>query len=131
VAWLGLPEVLGCRPRLPQCGVCCLELLVVVPKRIVTDPTGLGARDGLYHALGRRVDRGATRATVGRLPRHRSPSAPEDGGSVAHAHVNRSTHHVCEPPRSKGIVTWCALSEAHSLHPHPIVNCNSCQKALS
>ncbi len=38
MAWLGLPEVLGCRPRLPQCGVCCLELLVVVPKRIVTIP---------------------------------------------------------------------------------------------
>jgi hypothetical protein len=111
--------------------VFCLEPLVVLPQRIVTDFTGLCARDGVDHALGRRVDSGASRGTVVRPPRHRSPSAPEDSGSVAHPHVNRSTHHVCEPARSKVIVTWCARSEAHSLHPYPRVNGHARQKALS
>src|SRR5215470_17418024 len=45
-------EVLGFRPGLPQGLVFCLEPLVVLPQRIVTDSTGLCPRDGVDHALG-------------------------------------------------------------------------------
>src|SRR5687768_2853881 len=72
-------KLLGFRPRLPQGIVFGLEPLVFVPQDVVTGPTGLFARDSLYHALGMCVDGGATVATLGRAPRHRSPRATEDG----------------------------------------------------
>ena len=112
---LGLTELLGFSPRLPQRGVFCLEPLVFVPQGVVTDPTGLCARDGLYHALGMCVDRGATIVTVLRPPRHRSPSATEDGGSIANPGLNRYMQHGSEPPRAKLGQTWCIDHEAHLL----------------
>src|SRR5438128_6238103 len=115
IALLGLTEVLGVRPRLPQRLVFCFELLVFVPKRVVTDPAGLFARDGLYHALGMRVDGGTTIATLLRPPRHRSPSATEDCSGMANPGLNRYIQHGSEPPRSKLGQTWFIDHEAHLL----------------
>jgi hypothetical protein len=64
ITLLGLTQVFGFRPRLPQGVVFCLEPLVFVPQGVVTDPAGLGARNGLYHALSMRVDSGTTIATL-------------------------------------------------------------------
>ena len=74
-ALLGLTEVLGFRPRLPQRGVFCLEPLVFLPKGVVTEPARVCARNSLYYALGMRVDGGATRATLLRPPRT-APQGP-------------------------------------------------------
>jgi hypothetical protein len=114
-ALLGLPQGLGCRPRRPQRLVGCREPLVCVPQGGVTAPAGLGARAGWYHALGMPVDGGATQATWWRPPRHRAPSAPEDGGGMANPGRNRYRQHGSEPPRSQVGQTWCMDHEAHGL----------------
>src|SRR5262245_53731056 len=95
--------------------VFCLEPLVFLPKSVGTDPTGLFARDGLYHALGSRGDSGATIATVLRPPSHRPPSATADGGGIANPGLHGSMQHGSEPPRSKLGQTWCIDHEAHLL----------------
>ena len=95
---LGLTEVLGFRPRLPQRGVFCLESLVFLPQGLITEAARLLARDGLDHALGMHVDSGATIATVLRPPRHRAPRATEDGGGIANPGCNGSIQHGSEPP---------------------------------
>ena len=79
------------------------------------DPARLFARDGLYHALGMRVDGRATLATLLRLPRHRSASATEDGGGIANPGCNGYLQHGSEPPRSKLGQTWFIEHGAHLL----------------
>src|SRR5207302_699285 len=111
--------------------VFCLQPLVFVPQGVVTDPAGLCARDGLYHALSMHVDRGTTIATVVRPPRHCSPSATEDGGSIANPGLNRYIQHGSEPPRSKLGQTWFIDDEAHLLQSRVIVNSNSSKNRYS
>ena len=96
-----------------------------MPKSVVTDPTGLCARDSLYHALGMRVDGSATRATVLRPPRHRSPRATEDGGGIANPGCNGDMQHGSAPPRAQLGQTWFIDHEAHLLQNRFIVNSNS------
>src|SRR5262245_32516812 len=72
-----------------------------------------------------RVDGGATRATLLCSPRHRSPRATEDGGSIANPGCNSYIQHSSEPPRSKLGQTWFIDHEAHLLQSRVIVNSNS------
>jgi len=97
----------------------------------ICDTTGLFARDGLYDALGMRVDSGATLATVWRPPRHRSPSATADGSGMAHPSLHRDRQHGRAPPRSKGGEPWCIDHEAHLLRSRCIVNSNSSKNRYS
>src|SRR5512132_2796902 len=77
------------------------------------------------------VDSGATRATLVRPPRHRSPSATEDGGSIANPGLNRYIQHGSEPPRSKLGQTWFIDHEAHLLQSRVIVNSHSSKNRYS
>ena len=84
----------------------------------------------MYYALGMCVDSGATIATLLGPPRHRSPSATEDGGGIANPGLNSYIQHGSEPPRSKLGQTWFINHEAHLLQSRVIVNSNSSKKQL-
>src|SRR4029450_3353581 len=77
------------------------------------------------------VNSGTTIATLVRSPRHRSPSATEDGGSIANPGLNRYIQHGSEPPQSKLGQTWFIDHEAHLLQNRLIVNSNSSKNRYS
>src|SRR6187200_2011346 len=77
------------------------------------------------------VDGGATRATLVRPPRHRSPRATEDGGGIANPSCNGYIPHGSEPPRSKLGQTWFIDHEAHLLQSRLMVNSNSSKNRYS
>ena len=89
------------------------------------------ARDGLAHALGMGGDSGATRATLLGPPRHRAPSATEDGGGMANPGLNRSMQHGSAPPRAQVGQTWFIHDEAHWLQSRVIVNANASKNRYS
>jgi hypothetical protein len=78
-----------------------------------------------------RVDGGATIATLLRPPRHRSPSATDNGGGIANPGLNGYIQHGSEPPRSKLGQTWFIDQEAHLLQRRVIVNSNSSKNSYS
>src|SRR5439155_47673 len=84
-----------------------------------------------YYALSMRVDGGATRATLLCPPRHRSPSATEDGGGIANPGCHSYMQHGSEPPRSKLGQTWFIDHEAHLLQSRFIVNSHSSENRYS